>query len=163
MSPLGPMRWCSRLRGECGIAWNHASELALGFLVLFAAALGACKPNTPPRTADGRLPVVATFSILGDIVSNVGGDRISLTTFVGPDGDAHTYEPTPGDARLLAQAAVVVENGLGFEAWLDKLLQSSGSKAARVAVSAGIQPRTLIEAGQTETDQIGRASCGGRV
>jgi zinc/manganese transport system substrate-binding protein len=64
---------------------------------------------------DPRLPVVATFSILGDFTARVGGDRVALTTLVGPNGDAHVYEPTPADAKAVGAARVVITNGLGFE------------------------------------------------
>ena len=79
--------------------------------------------------AQDRLNVVASFSILGDFVRNVGGDRVSVTTLVGPDGDAHVYTPTPADAKKIADAKLVIVNGLGFEGWLPRLVQSSGSKA----------------------------------
>ena len=64
--------------------------------------------------AQDKLPVVASFSILGDMVAEVGGDRIAVTMLVGPDGDAHVYQPTPADAQLIAGASLVVVNGLGF-------------------------------------------------
>ena len=81
------------------------------------------------RARRNRLKVVASFSILADFVSNVGGDRVSVTTLVGPDGDAHVYTPTPADAKKIADAKLVIVNGLGFEGWLPRLVQSSGSKA----------------------------------
>ena len=121
-------------------------------ILILATGLASCGRQQPPMPPDGRVPVVATFSILGDIAANVGGDRIALTTLVGPNGDAHAYEPTPGDAQILAGAAVVFENGLGFETWLDKLCQASQTTARRVIVTQGITPRTLIEGGRQETD-----------
>lgn len=81
------------------------------------------------------LKVVATYSILGDWVAHVGGDKIELSVLVGPNGDAHTFEPTPQESVILADADVLFENGLGFESWLDDLVASSGSKAERVAVT----------------------------
>lgn len=89
---------------------------------------------------EGRLRVVATYSILGDMVRNVGGDDIELTTLVGPDSDAHTFEPAPADNAKLSEAEVVFENGLGFESWLDDLYESSGSGAERAVVTEGIEP-----------------------
>ena len=86
------------------------------------------------------LPVVATFSILGDIVRQVGGDHVAVTSLVGPDGDAHSYAPTPADARALAGAKVVVVNGLGFEGWMSRLVRSSGTKASLVTASTGVTP-----------------------
>ncbi|MCG6122904.1 MAG: zinc ABC transporter substrate-binding protein [Microvirga sp.] len=93
---------------------------------------------TGPAVAQGdRLPVVATFSILGDLVTNVGGDRVSITTLVGPDGDGHVYSPSPADARLVADARVIFANGLLYEGWIDRLIASSGTQATIVAVSDG--------------------------
>lgn len=89
------------------------------------------------------LRVVASFSILADIVRNVGGDAIELHTLVGPDADAHVFEPTPIDAKRLADADLVVVNGLGFEGWLERLVRASGYKGAVAVASAGISPRRL--------------------
>jgi zinc/manganese transport system substrate-binding protein len=85
--------------------------------------------------------VVATFSVLGDLVKQVGGDRVQLTVLVGPNGDAHTYEPVPKDAAVLRDAALVFENGIGFDPWIEGLVASSGSKAKRVRVTEGIEIR----------------------
>jgi zinc/manganese transport system substrate-binding protein len=93
------------------------------------------------RAAD-RLKAVATFSILADLVKNVGGDRLDLVTLVGPDGDAHVYSPTPADARRIADAAIVFTNGLKFEGWIARLIKSSGTKAAVVEAGKGVQPLT---------------------
>ncbi|MGU9981046.1 metal ABC transporter solute-binding protein, Zn/Mn family [Phreatobacter sp. HK31-P] len=84
------------------------------------------------------LPVVATFSILTDLVRQVGGEHVAVTSLVGPDGDAHSYAPTPADARALAAAKVVVVNGLGFEGWMSRLVRSSGTRAAVVTASTGV-------------------------
>jgi zinc/manganese transport system substrate-binding protein len=92
---------------------------------------------TPLRAQD-RVNVVASFSILGDFVRNVGGDRISVTTLVGPNGDVHVYAPTPADAKKIADAKLLVINGLGLEGWLPRLLQSSASKAPILTASNGI-------------------------
>ena len=96
-----------------------------------------------PLQAAERLSVVASFSILGDFVRNVGGDRIDLTTLVGADGDVHVYTPAPGDAKRIAAAKLVIVNGLGLEGWLPRLVQSAGSKAKVVTASAGITPLKL--------------------
>lgn len=84
------------------------------------------------------LPVVATFSILTDLVRQVGGEHVAVTSLVGPDGDAHSYAPTPADARALVAAKVVVVNGLGFEGWMNRLVRSSGTRAAVVTASTGV-------------------------
>jgi zinc/manganese transport system substrate-binding protein len=94
----------------------------------------------PPACAQDRLKVVASFSILGDFVKNVGGDRVEVTTLVGPNGDVHVYTPAPADAKKIADARLVVINGLGLEGWLPRLVQSSGSKAVIVTASDGIVP-----------------------
>ncbi|BAR55142.1 zinc/manganese transport system substrate-binding protein [Bradyrhizobium diazoefficiens] len=108
------------------------------FLLLLALLLTAS-----PLHAAERLNVVTSFSILGDFVRNVGGDRVSVTTLVGPDSDVHVYTPAPSDAKRIADAKFVVVNGLGLEGWLPRLVQSSGSKATVVTASAGITPLKL--------------------
>ena len=120
-------------------------------LVLLSLLTAACSATTLPPTPGGNLQVVATFSVVGDFVRNVGGDKIELTTLVGPGQDTHTFEPSPADAKALVEAAVIVENGLGFETWLDDLYQASGSRATRVVVTDGIEPRTA-----TEGDEAGQ-------
>ena len=97
----------------------------------------------PVSQSATTLRVVATFSVLGDLVKNVGGDRVEVTVLVGPDGDAHTFEPTPKESVALARAQVVFENGFHFEHWLDGLYAASGSHALRVVVTEGIEPITL--------------------
>ena len=106
----------------------------------FAFFLAALLIGAAPALADPRLKVVATFSILGDFVREVGGDRVDLVTLVGPDADAHTYQPKPSDARLLAEAQVLVSNGLGFEGWIDRLAGAAGFKGRRIVASAGATP-----------------------
>jgi zinc/manganese transport system substrate-binding protein len=115
--------------------------LALAGVVL-CAGVGA-----RPVEAQARLPVIATFSVLGDIVQNVGGDRIELRTLVGPNGDTHSFEATPADARALAGAAVVFEIGLNFETWLPNLYRASRSQAHRVVVSEGMSLLRSDESG----------------
>jgi zinc/manganese transport system substrate-binding protein len=96
-----------------------------------------------PAHAQDRLNVVTSFSILGDFVKNVGGDRVDVTTLVGPDGDVHVYTPAPADARKVAEARLLVINGLGLEGWLPRLVQSSGGKAEIVTATKGITPRSI--------------------
>jgi zinc/manganese transport system substrate-binding protein len=98
---------------------------------------------TPTARAQGGLNVVASFSILGDFVKNVGGERVSVTTLVGPDGDVHVYTPAPADAKKIADAKLLIINGLGLEGWLPRLVQSAGSKATLVTATNGITPRRL--------------------
>lgn len=127
-----------------------------GFLLTMVCLVG-CGRDAAVVSADGRraqpLPVVATYSVLGEWVERVGGEHLSVTTLVGRDGDAHTYEPTPQDSAALARAALVFENGLGFEVWLDRLFTSSGSRATRCVVTRGIVPREWTNAaGHREQD-----------
>lgn len=119
------------------------------FVALFLAlslaplpALGAEKP----------ISVVATFSILGDLTKQVGGDFVEVKTLVGPDGDAHTYNPTPKDSKALAKADLVIENGLHMEGWLQRLVSASGFKGTEVIASEGIVPRQMEEEGSRVTD-----------
>ena len=90
--------------------------------------------------AQDRLKVIATFSILGDVVKNIGGDRIDMNMLVGPNADAHVYSPSPADAKKLADAKLVVINGLGYEGWIGRLVRASGSKAPVVTAAKGVNP-----------------------
>ena len=110
-------------------------------LLLAAAIAAACA--TAPAAAQDKLPVIASFSILGDFVKNVGGGRIALRTLVGPDGDAHVYSATPADAKNLAEAKVVFINGLGFEGWMNRLVKASGTKAPLATATRGIKTQRL--------------------
>jgi zinc/manganese transport system substrate-binding protein len=107
-------------------------------LIAFVVAIFAV-----PVHAGSRINVVASFSILGDLVSNVGGDRVEVTSLVGRNSDVHIYSPAPSDARKVADAKLVIVNGLGLEGWLSRLLQSSGSKAQIVVATKGITPLKL--------------------
>lgn len=110
-----------------------------------AAAVALClsAPVLATPALAEPLKVVASFSILGDMVREVGGDAVSITTLVGPDGDAHVYQPSPADAKAVAEAEVVILNGLGFEPWGDKLLKASGTKAAVAKAAQGVKPRQM--------------------
>lgn len=103
-------------------------------------------------SAADKLAVVTSFSILADMTQQVGGEHIQLTNMVGPDADAHTYEPTPDDAKALLKAKLIIKNGLGFEPWLDRLVASTGTKARVVSASHGVIPRSLDEDGETIPD-----------
>ena len=107
-----------------------------------AAALVAF---TLPAHAAEPLRVVATFSILGDLVQQVGGQRVAVQTLVGLGGDAHVFQPTPAHARQVGQAQLVVSNGLGYEGWMPRLLQSTGYKGPQVIATKGVRP---IEGGK---------------
>jgi zinc/manganese transport system substrate-binding protein len=85
------------------------------------------------------MPVVATFSILGDMVQTIGGARVQVTTLVGPNGDPHVFRPTPRHAQAMAGAALVFANGLGFEGWMERLVEASGFRGRMILVSQGIE------------------------
>src|SRR3954469_19264748 len=91
-------------------------------------------------SAQDKPKVVATFSILADLAKNVGGERVEVPALVGPDGDAHVYSPTPADGRRLAEADLVVANGLKLEGWMGRLIKSSGTKARVIEAAKGVQP-----------------------
>lgn len=107
---------------------------------VLAAALAVVV--TPAIAAD-KIPVVASFSILGDFVDAVGGDRVAVKTLVGPNGDAHVYNPTPADAKAVAEAKLVFVNGLGFEGWMERLAKAAKSKATTVVATTGISARQM--------------------
>ena len=90
------------------------------------------------------LPVVTSFSILADLVKVIGGSHVEVTSLVGPNADAHVFDPTPADAKRLADAKLVVINGLGFEGWMDRLIKSSGYRGSVTVASRGV--KTIQEA-----------------
>ena len=108
-----------------------AATLALNGLSL------ACASDSP---MPAPVPVVTTFSILGDLVSQVGGSRVDVTMLAGPEEDAHVFQPTPTQVRQVAQARLVVSNGLGFEGWMNRLLQSANFKGPHIVVTRGLAP-----------------------
>lgn len=114
-------------------------------MLRFASVAVALLLLHAPAAAQEKLKVVATFSILGDFVRNVGGDRVAVSALVGPNSDAHVYQPTPGDAKTLADAKVVITNGLGFEGWINRLVKASGTKATMIVATKGIKPRKAAD------------------
>ncbi|WP_420411365.1 metal ABC transporter solute-binding protein, Zn/Mn family [Roseibium sp.] len=93
-----------------------------------------------PAAAHDDVKIVASFSILGDMVEQVVGDHASVTTIVGPDADAHVYQPSVADAKAVAQSDVIFVNGLGFETWSDTLIKESGTKATVHIATEGVTP-----------------------
>jgi zinc/manganese transport system substrate-binding protein len=115
---------------------------------IFAALVAICALGASGTAwAQDKMPVIATFSILGDLVKNVGGDRVEVATLVGADSDAHVYAPTPADVKKIAAAKVVFINGLGFEGWTTRLVKASGTKAPTVTIAKGIKSRKMEEEG----------------
>lgn len=124
---------------QLGIQGIMASAIAASIAIIppaHAQASANSQPTTPKK-------VIASFSILGDVVKNIAGNRVQITTLVGANGDAHVYAPTPQDAKNLAEADMLVINGLGFEGWIDRLVAASKSKAVRVVASKDIKPLSL--------------------
>ena len=117
---------------------KHFTRIGAAVALLIGLAGGAHAADTA-----SKVEAVASFSILGDMVREVGGDRVAVTTLVGPDGDAHVFSPTPADAKALGSAKLFFVNGLGFEGWMDRLVKASDFKGDVVVTSDGITPRHL--------------------
>jgi zinc/manganese transport system substrate-binding protein len=105
-------------------------------------------PNQHPAAATPPIRVVVSFSILGDFVNEIGGVDVAVTSLIGPDSDVHVFEPTPDQARLLANAQLLVINGLGLEGWLTRLTQSAQYRGPVVVATQGIAPITTTEVGE---------------
>lgn len=132
------------------LVWR-AKNIVLALLVSLAFSVSpAWAQGDGASEAAQPVQVVATFSILADMVREVGGEQIVLTTIVGRNGDAHSFEPTPRDARALGQAQMLVRNGLSFEGWLPRLVEASGFKGVDVVASTGVQALHLDEAQSDE-------------
>jgi len=127
--------------------------LSLKSLLTGSAIIVTCifAPGSAALAAD-KVKAVASFSILGDMVSRVGGNLVEVTTIVGPNADTHVYEPKPADATALAGTQIFFVNGLGFEGWMERLVESTGFKGATVVTSDGIRSRTMMEDGAEEAD-----------
>ena len=115
-------------------------------LAAFLVALAA-----PPALA-AEVNAVASFSILGDMVQRVGGDRVAVTTIVGPNADTHVYEPTPADAAAVSGTQIFFVNGLGFEGWFDRLVEATGFEGPVVTASEAVKTHTMDEDGAVVTD-----------
>lgn len=96
--------------------------------LLSASGMAAAEP----------VKVVASFSILADMTREIGGDTVEVQALVGPDGDAHVFQPSPADTRKIADADLVVMNGLGFEGWMPRLVEASGYSGGTVVASTGV-------------------------
>lgn len=129
--------------------------------LLFAAAASACLPGVSFAASPPPLPVVASFSILGDLAQIVGGERVRVTTLVGPDEDAHAFEPRPADAKAIAQTRLLLINGLGFEPWAQKLAQSAGYQGQTVVASDGVKTSALAE--ESSRSGQGRSHSAGKI
>jgi len=114
----------------------------IGTRALIAAALLTLPIGPAPARATEKVKVVASFSIIADLVRQVGGERVEVTALAGPNADMHVFQPTPADAKALASANLVVINGLGYEGWADRLVKSSGYKGPALVASKGIKALT---------------------
>jgi zinc/manganese transport system substrate-binding protein len=112
---------------------NRRSLLALPALLAGGRAAAEAAP----------VPVVASFSILGDMTARIGGDRIALRVIAGPEVDPHGFQPRPSDVAALRDARVVVRNGLGFDGWMDRLVRSAGFRGPVATATEGIAPRSM--------------------
>ena len=111
------------------------------FVLSSACALFALSVAVPDLSrADEPLRVVATFSIIGDMVERIGGDRVTLTTLVGRNGDAHVYQPTPAAAKAVSEADILFTNGLEFEGWLERLSEAAAFDGTLAVTTKGIEP-----------------------
>jgi zinc/manganese transport system substrate-binding protein len=111
--------------------------------LLAACALLALPQVASAQAAPPPLRVVATFSVLADMVREVGGPAVEVASLVGPNADAHVFAPTPADARRVASADLVVVNGLNYEGWIERLIRASGYKGPVLVASEGITPRRV--------------------
>jgi zinc/manganese transport system substrate-binding protein len=123
-------------------------------LLCAATLLAPLLIGSAPANAADKIKVAASFSVLADMVRQVGGERVEVTSFVGPNGDAHVYEPTPGDTRTLAAAPILVVNGLGLEGWMSRLEKSSGFKGTVVTATTGVKTRQMEEEEHGATHKI---------
>ena len=125
----------------------------LRYVITFVLACAGAASGWPVQAqAPEKLPVVASFSILADFARNVGGERIEVTTLVGPDGDTHVYQPKPADAKELGAARLILVNGLGLEGWIDRLIKASGAKVPVIVTTKGISPQQMREEGRIGPD-----------
>ena len=121
-------------------------------LLLSAAAAAFLAFGVAAPASAETLNVVASFTVLADVVKHVGGDHVKVSSLVGPNGDPHEFEPSPADAKTLNAAKVVFVSGEGLEGWMDRLISASGYKGTPVIASEGINTRTMVDDGKTVTD-----------
>ncbi len=135
-----------------GPATSNKEHKMRSFMLALAGSVFLAPAMLSSAVAE-PLKVVASFSIIGDLAHNVGGDRIALTTLVGPDGDAHVYEPRPADAAAVSRADLVLVNGLHFEGFLSRLTEASGKDVPVVELTRGVTPIAMDEEGHHHEDE----------
>ncbi|GES50227.1 metal ABC transporter substrate-binding protein [Rhizobium sp. NBRC 114257] len=121
-------------------------------LLLSAAAAAFVAFGVAAPASAETLNVVASFTVLADVVKQVGGNHVKVSSLVGPNGDPHEFEPSPADAKTLNAAKVVFVSGEGLEGWMDRLITASGYKGTPVVTSEGVNTRTMVDDGKTVTD-----------
>ncbi len=124
--------------------------LGMALIAISVAGCGSGSDDTSVEATGSSVKAtktVVTFSILDDVVQNVGGECVETTVLVGRDGDTHVYQPTPETSVQMAEADLIIANGLGFEPWLDDLYAASGAKGTRVTAMEGVTPLTPAEEG----------------
>jgi zinc/manganese transport system substrate-binding protein len=121
--------------------------------IMLSGAMAAIALSVFSSLAQAKpLEAVASFTVIADMVHTVGGDRVHVTSLIGPNGDPHVYEPTPADAQALKKADVTFVSGLHLEGWLDRLIKASGYHGEPVVLSNGIKTRSMEEDGKRITD-----------
>jgi zinc/manganese transport system substrate-binding protein len=120
--------------------------------IRLALVLALAMPLSHSARAADRIKAVASFSILGDMMARVGGDRVDVTTIVGRNGDAHVYEPKPSDAASLAAARLFLVNGMGYEGWMERLTSATRFAGKTVVASNGVAPRAIEKDGRRIVD-----------
>lgn len=133
----------------CRLAGKLLCYIMINRRMILTAPLALLPVSARSQTVPA---VVASFSILQDMIGRIAGDAVRTVSLVPRDGDPHAFEPRPGDLTSMRGAAVMVENGLGLEGWLSRMVAASGFKGVRVTASAGIKPRSLQEDGATVSD-----------
>ena len=114
--------------------WEHIFKI----IKLFIASTFISLALSVTAHSTEKIKALATFSILGDMAKQIGGEHVLVKTLVGPDGDTHVYQPTPAAAKSMSEAALLIVNGLGFEGWLDRLVKASGFNGRRVVATKGM-------------------------
>jgi zinc/manganese transport system substrate-binding protein len=109
-----------------------------GFMAALAGALMFAAMVASAQAAE-KVKVLASFSIIGDLVQKVGGDHVDVDLLVGPNVDMHHFQPSPADSRKFSETKLVVINGLGLEAWADRLVKAAGYRGARLVASKGVK------------------------
>ncbi len=151
-------------RGPARASFGIQSGFLLGSVAL-AVALVAAGCGASPGTGDapgssGRLQVVATTTVLADFVAQIGGDRVSVAALVPKGGEVHTFDPTPSDARRLAEADLIVANGLGLDDWLTGLAADAGATAPIIKLGENLPGVTYLAA-DGHAGEDGRAETAG--